>query len=94
MICDDCKEAVEWAKKVMTAAKKQCEGNLYMTETARLSTALPVTYPICQHCNGHHTEQIYETAIVSTDEPVFYLHYKCLDCGKDFYKKKNYIIVN
>ena len=163
MICDDCKEAIEWAKRCMETSKRQQEGYPFLklheeetvedeseeksidemtyeqaldiilsqvdlveseenimckdalkeaierlrkyerdyanelvndfmaktviTGTARKSTEPPVTYPICPHCNGHHTEQLYGTATLSNERNDFCSHYKCLDCGKEFDKE-------
>lgn len=162
MICDDCKEAVEWAKRCIETAKKQREGypfiklheeetvedepkevttaeneltyeealgilvshsDLYnevfkcrdilleaikrlrkyerdyanelvddfmpktvITGTARTSSE-PPTYPICPHCNGHHTKQLYGTGTCTNDRTDICLHYICLDCGKEFDKE-------
>lgn len=58
-----------------------------ITGTARKSTEPPMTYPICPHCNGHHTEKLYGTANLSSERNDFCSHYKCLDCGKEFDKK-------
>ena len=163
MICGDCKEAIEWAKRCMETSKKQQEGYPFIklqkeelvedepeegtvdemtyeqalgiilsqvdlveseenkmckaaleeaierlrgyerdyanelvdefmsktviTGTARKSTEPPITTAICPHCNGHHTEKLYETATLSSERNDFCLHYKCLDCGKEFDKK-------
>ena len=66
--------------------EEKVEKEAVITGTIRTSSE-PQAYPICPHCNGHHTEQLYGTATLSSERNDFCLHYKCLDCNKEFDKE-------
>jgi len=90
-----CKDALEEAIERLRKYEKDYANELVdefmsktvITGTARRSTEPPITCPICPHCNGHHTEQLYGSANLTVDRSDLDLHYKCLDCGKEFDKK-------
>ena len=84
-IANEWNETVDLINDLITKTRAEfSEEKTFITGTARLSTEPPVTYTICPYCKGHHTEQLYGTAILSTEKNDFCSHYRCLDCGKEF----------
>ena len=95
IMCKDAlKEAIERLRKYENNKiidDNGKDGEAIITGTARKSTEPPITYPICPHCNGHHTKQLYGTATCASENNGYRnnlcLHYKCLDCGVEFDKE-------
>lgn len=90
MMCKDAlEEAIERLRKYENNKIVDDDGEFketIITGTIRTSNE-PATYPICPHCNGHHTKQLFGTGTSTSDKNEYSLHFKCLDCGKEFDKE-------